>query len=106
MSEQHGPGVRQNNPLTKRVNQPDREEGIVRAGSHPVDEERPEDWGWHGSAGKWGQIAGWLGVLSLLSYLWGNHEGRMEDVWLGAMAAGLVVLLLWDLRRKRTAWRP
>jgi hypothetical protein len=30
----------------------------------------------------------------------------MEDVWLGAMAAGLVVLLLWDLRRKRTAWRP
>jgi hypothetical protein len=106
VSEQHGPGVRQHNPLTTRVNQPGREEGVVRAGAHPIEEERPEDWGWHGHAGKWGQIAGWLGVLSLLTYLWGNHEARMEDVWLVGIAAGMVVLLLWDLRRKRTAWRP
>jgi hypothetical protein len=106
VSEQHGPGVRQHNPLTTRVNQPNREEGVVRAGEHPIEEERPEDWGWHLRMRKAPQIAGWLTVLVMLSYTWGNHEGRMEDVFLFAIAGGLVVLLLWDLHRKRTAWRP
>jgi hypothetical protein len=106
VSEHHGPGVRQDNALTTRVNQPGREEGIVRAGDHPIEEERPEDWGWHLRMRKAPQIAGWLSVLALLSYLWGNHEARFEDLWLVGIAAGLVVLLLWDLRRKRTAWRP
>jgi hypothetical protein len=106
VSEQHGPGVRQDNALTTRVNQPNREEGVVRAGEHPIEEERPADWGWHHRMRKAPQIAGWLTVLVMLAYTWGNHEGRMEDLWLFAIAAGLVVLLLWDLRRKRTAWRP
>ena len=43
---------------TQRVNQPGREEGVVRAGEHPVEHERPEDWGWHGEMGKWGRTAG------------------------------------------------
>jgi hypothetical protein len=30
----------------------------------------------------------------------------MEDLWLVGIAGIMVVLLLWDLRRKRTAWRP
>ncbi|MGY1609071.1 MULTISPECIES: DUF2631 domain-containing protein [unclassified Geodermatophilus] len=106
MSEQHGPGVRQHNPATTRVNQPNREEGVVRAGEHPIEEERPEDWGWHGRAGKWAQIVGWLMTLAILSYLWGNHEARMEDLWLLAIAGLMAGSLLWDLRRKRTAWRP
>ena len=106
MSEQHRARVAQDNPATTRVNQPGREEGIVRAGEHPIEHERPEDWGWHGRAGRWAQITGWLTTLAILSYLWGNHEGRMEDLWLFGIAGGLVVLLLWDLHRKRTAWRP
>jgi hypothetical protein len=106
VSEQHGPGVRQHDPLTTRVNQPNREEGVVRAGAQPIEEERPEDWGWHARAGKWAQITGWIMVVAMLSYVWGNHEGRMEDLWVVGIAAGMAGMLIWDIRRKRTAWRP
>lgn len=106
VSELHRARIAQDNPATARVNQPNREEGVVRAGAHPIEEERPEDWGWHARAGKWAQITGWVMTLAILSYLWGNHEARMEDLWLVGIAAVMAGLLLWDLRRKRTAWRP
>jgi hypothetical protein len=92
-------------PSTQRVSQPDREEGIVRAGSQPVQHESPEDWGWHGETGKWGQIGGWIATLAMLSYLIGNHEGRVEDLWLYGIVALMVLILVWDIRRKKTAWR-
>ena len=67
---------------TQRVNQPGREEAVVRADAHPVEHERPEEWGWHGETGKLGRIGAWIATLILLSFLIGNHEGRMEDLWL------------------------
>ena len=90
---------------TQRVNQPDREEGIVRADSHPVEHERPEEWGWHGETGKWGRRLTAIPILFLLSMLIGNHEGRMEDIWLIAIAGILVLVLVWDARRRKNAWR-
>ena len=105
VSEHHGPGVRSDNPLTTRVNQPNREEGIVRAGEHPIEEERPEDWGWHGETGKWGRIGGWIAVLVTLTYLIGNHEGRVEDLWVLGIALTMVIVLIWDGRRRKNAWR-
>ena len=90
---------------TQRVNQPGREEGVARAGAQPIEHERPEDWGWHGETGKAGRIGAWFAVLALLTYLWGNHEGRMEDLWIVGIAALLVLILLWDIRRRKNAWR-
>ena len=90
---------------TQRVNQPNREEGIVRADSHPVEHERPEEWGWHGETGKWGRRLAAIPILFLLSMLIGNHEGRMEDIWLIAIAGGMVLILVWDARRRKNAWR-
>ena len=90
---------------TKRVNQPGREEGVVRVGDHPVEHERPEDWGWHGETGKKGRIGAWIAVFVLLTYLLGNHEGRMEDLWIVGIAALMVLILLWDMRRRKNAWR-
>ena len=87
------------------IEQSDREEGIVRAGSTPIEHERPEDWGWHGEAGKAGRIAGWLMVVVLLTLLVGNHEGRVEDLYLVGAALLLAVTLLWDVRRRKNAWR-
>ena len=87
------------------IEQSAREEGIVRAGSTPVVHERPEDWGWHGEAGKAGRITGWLLVVVLLTLLVGNHEGRVEDLWLVGSALTLVGALLWDVRRRKNAWR-
>ena len=89
----------------KVVEQSSREEGIVRAGETPIEHERPEDWGWHGEAGKAGRIAGWLLAVVLLTLLVGNHEGRVEDIYLVLASATLVGTLLWDMRRRKNAWR-
>jgi hypothetical protein len=87
------------------IEQPAREEAIVRAGETPVTHERPEDWGWHGEAGKAGRITGLVMIAFLLVMIIGNHEGRVEDVWLIGFAAAIAVSLLWDARRRRNAWR-
>ena len=40
------------------------------------------------------QIAGWISVLFLLAYNFGNHHGHVETIWLIALAILLVVGLL------------
>jgi hypothetical protein len=106
VSEQtHRDRIAIDNPDTQRVNQPGREEGVVRAGAHPVEHEEPADWGWHGQTGRKGRIAAWLAVLVTLSFLVGNHEGRVEDLWVLGTAVLLSVILVWDIFRRRNAWR-
>jgi hypothetical protein len=73
--------------------------------AHAVEHERPEDWGWHGQAGKWGRIVGWIAVLATLLFLIGNHEGRVEDLWVLGVALVMVIVLLADSRRRKNAWR-
>jgi hypothetical protein len=91
---------------TQRVNQPGREEAIERADAHPIEHEQPEDWGWHGETGKFGRAGAWFAVLILLSYLVGrNHEGHVEDLWIGGIALVMVLILLWDIRRRKNLWR-
>ena len=87
------------------VEQSTREEGIVRADGAPVTHERPEDWGWHGEAGKAGRITGGVMIVFLLVMLVGNHEGRVEDLWLIGSALAILVSLIWDWRRRKNAWR-
>ena len=101
----HRSRIRQDNPATTRVTQPGREAGVVRAGAPPVAHERPEEWGWHGETGKKGRIGAWFTVFVLLAFLVGNHEGRVEDLWLVGIALGIVLILLWDARRRKNAWR-
>lgn len=91
---------------TQRVNQPGREEAVVRAGAHPVEHERPEDWGWHGETGKLGRVGVWIAILVLLSFLVGrNHEGHVEDLWIIGIVGVMVLIMLWDIRRRKNAWR-
>ena len=90
---------------TQRVNQPGREEAVVRADAHPVEHERPEESGWHGEMGKWGRRLAVIPILFLLSMLIGNHEGRIEDLWLIGTALFLLLILVWDSRRRKNAWR-
>lgn len=78
----------------------------------PQDEPSAE-WGWHGSFPKATQMAGWFSVFACLMMLIGNHGGilsggdsfKTEDGWLVGVAIALAAGLLWDLRRRRTAWR-
>jgi hypothetical protein len=87
------------------IEQPAREEGIVRAGETPVTHERPEDWGWHGEAGKAGRIAGIVIIVFLLVLIKGNHTGHVEDLWLIGSALLIAISLIWDSRRRKNAWR-
>ena len=105
MSEQHGPGVRQHNPLTTRVNQPNREEGVVRAGEHPIEEERPEDWGWHHEFVTGRQVGGWVTFLILGALFTTTHYNATGDVALLSMMVVLAIGLIWDRRRRRNQWR-
>ena len=90
---------------TQRVNQPGREEGVVRADAQPVEHERPEEWGWHGEMGKWGRRLTIIPILFLLAMIFGNHRGKLEDIWLIGFAVLMVVLLVVDARRRKNAWR-
>jgi hypothetical protein len=90
---------------TQRVNQPGREEGIVRADAHPVEHERPEEWGWHGEMGKWGRRLAIIPIVFLVAMVFGNHRGKLEDIWLIGFAALMVLLLVVDARRRKNAWR-
>ncbi len=88
------------------VAQSNREEAIVRAGSEPLHEtERPEDWGWHGETGKKGRIGAWLAIVILFLFEFGNHEGNIENLFIIGICAVMVLIMLWDIRRRKNAWR-
>ena len=101
----HRSRIPHDNPATERVNQPGRQEGVVRVGEHPIEHERPEEWGWNGEMGKWGRRLVIIPIAFMLAYLVGNHEGRMEDLWLIGFALLMVILVIADARRRKNAWR-
>lgn len=70
----------------------------------PRDEPSAE-WGWHGSFPKATRIAGWLSAIILLVMIYGNHENNTENVWLVGLSLFLILVLVLDLRKRRTAWR-
>jgi len=82
-----------------------RDEAVVRHGAEPIEHERPEDWGWHGETGRWGRAGAWIAVLFTLAYLFGNHEGRVEDLWILGIVVVMIIVLIRDWRRRRNAWR-
>ena len=97
--------MQQDNPATHRVNQPQREEGIVREGAEPVQHEVPEMWGWHGEMGKWGRRLVIFPILALIAFQFGNHRGHVETIWLGCLTFGLIVWVFADVIRRKNAWR-
>jgi hypothetical protein len=91
---------------TQRVNQPGREEAVVRAGAHPVEHERPEEWGWHGQTGKLGRAGAVVATVFLLLLVVGNEPfPSTGHVWVIGIVAFIVLILLWDSRRRKNAWR-
>lgn len=70
----------------------------------PHDEPSVE-WGWHGSFPKATRIMGWLTAAVMFLMFIGNQIGHVEDIWLAVVGGGMVIMLLIDLRRRRTAWR-
>ncbi len=75
------------------VDHPSVDTGWVR---EPVDAPSAR-FGWHGFGRKTGAIAGWLVVIALLGMLIGNHTGKVEDIFLVCIAAGVAFMLLRNL---------
>jgi hypothetical protein len=48
---------------------------------------------------------GWFTAAVMFLMLIGNHVGRTEDLWLIAVGTAIVVALVIDRIRARTAWR-
>lgn len=101
----HRARTRYDAPGTVEVNQPGRETAIVRTGEQPILHERPEEWGWHHQMGSRGRKLVVLPLIFLVAMLFGNHRGRIEDVWLIGIAVAVVVFVLFDWRRRKNAWR-
>lgn len=68
-------------------------------------DEPSADWGWHGEFPRAVQVMGLAIAVFLLAMLIGPHKGNTENLWLIGTAVTIVLLLLWDLRKRRTAWR-
>ncbi|MEV6690665.1 DUF2631 domain-containing protein [Micromonospora sp. NPDC051196] len=71
------------------------------AGSEPVtspDQHKPG----HRKSGRIGAI---LTAVALLAMLCGNHEGRVEDIWLIGLAAFLLLIVLGDIVLRRNGLR-
>lgn len=80
-----------------------RQKGEVKT-VDPRDEPSAE-WGWHGGFPRATRIAGWISAMLMFAMIYNNHENNTENVWLIGIGLAIVIGLLWDLRRRRTAWR-
>ena len=67
--------------------------------------ERPEDWGWHASPGKWARVGGWLAVIVLLVQNVTTYYNTAHAPWLFGVTALLVFMLVRDHFRRKNAWR-
>jgi hypothetical protein len=75
------------------------------SGSVEPHDEPSAEWGWHGGFPWATRIAGWFTAVMMFAMLIGNHTGRVEDLWLIGTGLAIVVGLVWDMVRRRTAWR-
>jgi hypothetical protein len=73
------------------------------AAHHPDD--HPSDWGWHGEWGKVGRIGAWAAIVILLLMITATHYNASGTAWLVFIAGVLIVYQIWDIRRRRNAWR-
>lgn len=71
-----------------------------------TEDEPSAAWGWHQFPRKLTIIIGYVGVLCLIGLLFGNHKGKVEDIFL----IGLAVLLLFAVvnytRKSSATWKP
>lgn len=67
--------------------------------------ERPEDWGWHGSFGKWARIVGWITVGFLLLNGVTTYYNDAHAPFLYGTIVILVFILIRDHYRRKNAWR-
>ena len=81
------------------------DEGAVVVNGVSSDDEPSAAWGWHGHYPKVARFAGFAVAASLLVMLYGNHQGKQEDIWLIVLAVGFALMSVGSIIRSRTSWR-
>ena len=59
--------------------------------------------GWSAFTDRTIQIAGWISVLFLIAYNFGNHQGHVETIWLVSLAVLIAIGLILFAVRPRLA---
>ena len=62
-------------------------------------------WGWHGTWGGAARVGGWIVAAILLVMITATHYNESGTAWLIGIAVALIVILLWDIQRRKNAWR-
>jgi hypothetical protein len=75
----------------------------VSVHEHP--QERPEDWGWHGTFPRATQVAGWITAIVLIVMTTATHYNLQGTLWLLLFAGAIIAGLIYDIRQRRNAWR-
>jgi Protein of unknown function (DUF2631) len=83
----------------------DRHDEHARELAHDPHAEPSAEWGWHGGFPRAARIGGWIVAAIMFLMLIGNHQGRVEDLWLIATGLIIVGILVRDLMKRRTSWR-
>ena len=73
--------------------------------THDAGDDDPSLWGWHHTFGKGARAGGWIVAVILLLMCIGNHEGHVEDLWMFVVAGIMIAALIYDMVRRRKAWR-
>ena len=68
-------------------------------------DEPSAEWGWHGGFPLGTRLAALFTAAAMFFMLIGNHESRIEDIWLIGIGVSILVALVIDRIRARTAWR-
>lgn len=58
-------------------------------------------WGWSGESPRTFRIAGWFVALALLAMIIGNHNGKVEDLFLIGFAVSIAALFIYDAIYRR-----
>jgi hypothetical protein len=106
MSDDRRPASRQERAdvaLNPHSEQPDLSLPEDYQAEHP--DEHPSDWGWHGEWGRAARIAGWVTAGILLLMITATHYNGMGTLYLCLFAGGIIAGLLWDIQRRKNAWR-
>jgi len=71
-----------------------------------TEDEPSAAWGWHQFPRKTTIIIGYIGGFALLGMLFGNHHGKIEDIWLVACAAAVFIGVTLYARKSSPNWKP
>jgi predicted lipid-binding transport protein (Tim44 family) len=93
------------NVVNKELDRHDEHATEPAVPAHDPHAEPSAAWGWHGGFPRAARIGGWILAAIMFLMLIGNHQGRVEDLWL--IATGLVIIgfLVADQIKRRTSWR-